>query len=410
MKAFRFRLDPVMRIKRYEIQEKEREIQRLESEIQSLLHEIDDGRDGVETLRRRLMDECSDDEFRQIQETLNMYRAYMTKVEREKRAQIGRLRQEQSERRQELIGLYQEEKIFENLREKKQKDWRKETQHEENKTMDEIGTQKYIQRRREHGGVLLYLLVPVLLAGAAAGVGWYTGVIDREMIAQLPIPFLQQSPRSATPEVQQATSIAVADAYTTKDLLGDLDTPMPDLLNRIMQEREELRRLKVTLDDREAELDRRENLLSDLQGDLSGYVESASDQLETLQDLERRREQAEKSELSELEEKVATAMSLNKPKEISGLFIQLYQAATVAEPDERREQQLRTIRILRRMPEKAFSEMMAQLQKENPMVAAQMLNDYMSLNTEELYGLTPADPPPNEEDATMTDMPGPAGG
>ncbi|MBI1389414.1 MAG: hypothetical protein GC154_13300 [bacterium] len=405
MRNFRFRLDPVLRLKRYEIEEKERVIQRLENQIQGLLNEIEEGRLGVQAFRERLIDRSSDDEYLALQKTLDMYRAFMMRTERDKRGQIARIRQEQNERRQELIGLYQEEKILEKYKEKKLNDWTKETQKEEAAIMDEIGTRKYIRNRRESGGVLLYLLVPLLLVGAAAGVAWYMGVVDQEMLRKIPLPYFQNlgGPASATAAVQSATSIAVPEAYTAKDLFGDdPNKPLPDILKNIIVEQQKLRDLKLALDDKQKELQRWENSLQNKEQALSGYVSEASDQLITLQELERKRQEREKSELSQLEDKVSTVLSLSKPKEVSGLIVQMYQASSVASPEEQREQQLRVIRILRGMPEKAFSSMMAQLQKENPVVAAQMLNDYMALTTEELYGVTAPSAASATESATDT--------
>ncbi|MDP8245524.1 MAG: flagellar export protein FliJ [Candidatus Hinthialibacter antarcticus] len=390
MKNFHFRLDPVMRLKRYQIEEKEQEIQRLEDQVLDLLQAIEDGRASVQAFRQRLLEQSSDSEYTQKQKTLDQFRAYINKVEQEKQAQIERLRTEQNERRQELIGLYQEEKILEKLREKKHTDWQAETIREEDKAMDEIGAQRFNRRDYEHGGILLYLLVPILLIGAAAGIGWYTGVIDQEMLQKIPLPFFQGGVASATDEVQAATSTAVADAYTVEDLLGDIDKPMPDLLDNIIDVREQQRRKEEDLARREDEIKKKEASLLALQNSLSGYVDSASEQLETLQDLRRKREEEEKSELSELEQKMSAALAKAKPKEISNLIISLYQANNVVDEDEKREQQLRAVRLIRSMPDKSLSTLFAQFQKDNPLVASQMMDDYLSLTTEELYGIEPS--------------------
>ncbi len=390
MRQFEFRLDPVMRVKRYHIEEKEQVIHRLEEQVLGLIEEIEAGRESVQAFRQRLLEQANDREYTQKQKTLVEFRAYINKVEQEKQAQIERLRTEQNQRRQELIGLYQEEKILEKLREKKREDWQAETFREEDKVMDEIGSQRFNQRRMEQGGVLLYLLVPVLLIGAAAGIGWYTGAIDQEMLRKLPIPFLQGEIASATDGIEAPTSSAVADAYTPRDLIGDLDQPMPDLLDNIIDLREQQRRQAEDLERREAEIAKKEERLKALQQQLSGYVESASEQLITLKDLQLKRDEKEKSELSELEQKMSAALSKAKPKEISNLIITLYQANTIVDEEDKREQQLRAVRIIRSMPDKSLSAMFAQLQKDNPQVAAQMMNDYLSLTTEELYGIEPA--------------------
>lgn len=388
MKNFHFRLDPVMRLKRYQIEEKEQEIQRLEDQVLDFIHEIEEGRASVQAFRNRLLEETNETEYTQKQKTLDQFRAYINRVEREKQAQIERLRKEQNVRRQELISLYQEEKILEKLRKKKHADWRTETLREEDKTMDEIGAQRFNQRKYEHGGILLYLLVPLLLVGAAAGIGWYTGVINQEMLKQIPLPFFQGA-KSATPEVEAATSTAVADAYTVDELIGDIDKPMPDLIDNIMQVKDQLRKKDEDLAQREEAIKKKEDSLKALQDSLSGYVASASQQLETLKDLRVKREENEKSELSELEQTISTALSKSKPKEVSNLIITLYQANNAVAEDEKREQQLRAVRLLRSMPEKSLSPMLAQLQKDNPLVASQMMNDYLSLTTEELYGIEP---------------------
>lgn len=390
MKNFRFRLDPVMRLKRYQIEEKEQEIQRLEDQALDYIHEIEEGRASVQAFRNRLLEETNETEYTQKQKTLDQFRAYIHRVEREKQAQIERLRKEQNVCRQQLIGLYQEEKILEKLREKKHADWQTETLREEDKAMDEIGAQRFNQRKYEHGGILLYLLVPLLLVGAAAGIGWYTGVINQEMLKQIPLPFFQGGTASATPEVEAPTSAAVADAYTVDELIGDVNKPMPDLIDNIMQVKDELRKKDDELARREEAIKKKEASLKALQDSLSGYVASASQQLDTLKDLRVKREEKEKSELSELEQKISTALAKSKPKEVSNLIISLYQANNAVEADEKREQQLRAVRLLRSMPEKSLSPMLAQLQKDNPLVAAQMMNDYLSLTTEELYGIEPA--------------------
>ena len=190
--------------------------------------------------------------------------------------------------------------------------------------------------------------------------------------------------------MQAPTSTAVADAYTVKELIGDIDKPMPDLLDNIIDVREQQRRKEEELAQREADIAKKEASLKELQKSLSGYVASASEQLETLQDLRRKREEKEKSELSELELKMSTALAKSKPKEISNLIITLYQANNVIDEEEKREQQLRAVRLLRSMPDKSLSTMFSQLQKDNPLVASQMMNDYLSLTSEELYGIEPS--------------------
>ena len=155
MRNFRFRLDPVVRLKEYHIERTEEEIARIEGEIQRLLREIEEARAAVQDMRRRILEEVDDQHFIQAERELDLFSQFTTREEHRRFGEIAQWNREKDQRQQELVKLYQDKKVLERLKERRRTEWETEMRREEGAIMDEIGTQKYIRRQREFGGVIL---------------------------------------------------------------------------------------------------------------------------------------------------------------------------------------------------------------------------------------------------------------
>ncbi|MBD3267625.1 hypothetical protein GF373_13230, partial [bacterium] len=261
MRQFRFRLDPVIRLKEYQIERKEEEISEIDAQMERLIGDIEAGRQAVQDMRHRVLEETPDEQLIHAERTLDQFRSYMVQVEAQKRKEIESLEEKKEAKRQELVTLYQEEKILDRYKEKKRQDWQKDVQREENLLMDELGTQNFVRRKNEHGGVMLYLLLPILLAGAAAGLGWYFNVIDKDTLRKIPyVKSLIPASATATLAEQQVASTPTepTEALTWEQMLGDPDQPMPELLSNIAKERENLNKIAEQLAEREKSLRARE--------------------------------------------------------------------------------------------------------------------------------------------------------
>lgn len=385
MRAFRFRLDPVMRLKRYSITEKESEIQEIQKQIQERLERIDSMQQSVQAMRDQMLEsEASDEIAREV--TMDSFRAYTTTTVAEIHTEIQELEKQSAEKQKELVTLYQEEKILERLREKRQDEWNTLARKEETAMMDEIGGQRYNQRKREAGGVMLYLLLPVVLLGAAGGIGWYMGMIDESILDRIPIPGLQ-STRSATAPVEIPSITDSYRPYTFEELLADPERPIPEIFKNLMEERERNNQMMEELREREEEINRRQALLATKDEQFSGIVQTASDYIQRIEALEAELEQNRQSEQTQNEEDLSQTIATMGAKESAPVIIELFRAATIIDPEEQREQQLRVIRLFRRMPVRARAELFEVMQKNDPQITAQIWNDFMRLDSRELYNI-----------------------
>lgn len=389
MRNFRFRLDPLARIKRYQIERVEEEISRLEAEIQQRLREIDEGRKALQERRNQLVETIEDPELLQAERSFDLFRAYTFQVERQKEKEIAERRKQQENKRQELIQLYQEEKILERLREKRYQEWEAQNRRQEGYLMDEIGAQKYIRRQKEHGGALLYLLIPLLLIGAAVIVGFMTGALDKQILER--IPYLKheevKSPTppaaipSPTPEMQQY--------YTLEQLLGDPDMPMPEALRNLAKERERLRQKEQELNERERLIAEREKTLSIQEARVSEFIKQSSAQIAVLKNLETLRTDRDKSELAQREQKLVQALSGKKPKETAEILTSLFKSTNTTDPNEIRENKMIVLRLLHRYQGKNLQDLFTIIGKTDKQTAAEITKAYLQTNTDELYGLGP---------------------
>ncbi len=414
MRQFQYRLEPVVNLKNYQIERKEDEIQELENQIRTLIDEIEEGRRQVLEMRRRLMEEVPDDDLIQAERSLDMFQHYIAKVERQKQSEIKKLRAEQEQKRKELVKLYQEEKMLERLREKRKADWEKEFRRQESYQMDEIGAQSYQRRKNESGGVFVYLLVPLLLAGAAAAIGVYTGVIKEDVLAK--IPFLGISPKSSTAPVTVASATLEGDYYTLDDMIGDPQAPMPELLQRMASERERLKQWEDRLKERETQLTDWEKQVDSQSQRLSNYVQQVTEQINTLTALKTELEERRKSNLSEREDTLAKAIAAAKAKEVAPIITNLFQKERdfadiemmqgitdeeknalieqrKKENEEIRDKRMLVLRIMHRVGDRGMQEMITELGKTNPETAADLIQAYSETSEEELYDIEPTPTP-----------------
>jgi len=452
MRNFRFRLDPVVRLKEYHIERTEEEIARIEGEIQRLLREIEEARAAVQDMRRRILEEVDDQHFIQAERELDLFSQFTTREEHRRFGEIAQWNREKDQRQQELVKLYQDKKVLERLKERRRTEWETEMRREEGAIMDEIGTQKYIRRQREFGGVILYLLVPIALVAAVAAVGIATGVIDQDMLNKL--PFFGKSPKSATATIQSPTAALEEEFITLERLIGDPQTPMPILLKNFADRLEQLRQKEQRLKEWESQLQGKQVLFEQQQNMLAQLTRQASDYLGAYQDMKRQIEQSTKSELSKYEDELSTTLSSAKGKEIAQIMINLYeptadraeerrllaeeqtlrneetqlrlqeqQAMSAPEPDEIvlagigenlrlnqekysknqgdlkriqekiRESQLLLLRILHRFQPRGRKDLFVALGKSNPDTASQIIADFASTTGAELNNIKPTPTP-----------------
>ena len=123
MRAFQFRLQSYKRIKRYQIEEIEREIARLEDDVQRRLDQIDQNRERVAEFQRFLMEETPAVHSSDLEATEAAFRGYMRQEENRLFREIEQIRNQQAEKRKELVTLYQEEKMLERLKERQLDNW-----------------------------------------------------------------------------------------------------------------------------------------------------------------------------------------------------------------------------------------------------------------------------------------------
>ena len=391
MRNFRFRLDPLRRLKRYQIERIEEEIAELERQIQQRLQDIEDGRKAVQEMRNRLLEEVSDEQLIQAERSIDLFRAYIFRVERQKQKEIAELRHRQEQKRLELIRLYQEEKILDRLRDRRYHEWEAEFRRQEGIIMDEIGTQKFIHKQREQGGVILYLLVPILLLGAVAAIGFMTGTIDKKILEK--IPFFGHPVESATKTIEVQSATSTQEYYTIEQMLGDPNAPIPETLKNIADAREQLRQRDAELTERERLLTEREKAITQQETQLSGLVKLASDQILTLRNLEMQRTNREKSELTQNEEALAKALSGMKAKDAAPILLSLFKPAAAVDPKLSKENRLLVLRLLHRYQGKGLQELFSIMGKSESTTAADILKAYQETGMNELYGIQPTPTP-----------------
>lgn len=253
--------------------------------------------------------------------------------------------------------------------------------------MNEIKIQPCVHREHESGGVLLYIVVPVLLLGVVAAAGFYSGVLDKSLLDK--IPFLGKGISSATDVIEDVTDTIDIDALTIGEIIGDPDTTMPDVLNNIMKVRESQQRTRAELEKKMKELQDLESLVDQKTSELAKLTKQATDSIQTLLDLQRQREEREKSELSQMEDDLAKALSGAKVKEVAKTLVALYQSTAEKDDKIKERNKMLVLRLMHRYTGRALSQLLSELSKSNPAAAAQIYADFATKTNEELYGLKP---------------------
>ncbi|MDX9754454.1 MAG: hypothetical protein RBU29_10860, partial [bacterium] len=325
----------------------------------------------------------------QAERTLDQFRTFQLQEEHKKRTQIESHQKEKDTLSKELIKLYQEEKILERYKEKKKADWQKQEQREDHYLMDELGTQNFLRHKKERGGALLYILVPIALAAAALGLGMYTGVIHKNYLTNL--SFMNAAPTSATATVEVASvTQEETEAFTLRELIGDPDKPMPELLQNMADERERLNQLSLKLAEKEKSLQMWETQLQLKEQEIGDLIAHVSDQVIVLRNLKTMREEALASEKSKRIQDLADAMAKNKKsKDIPQLLINLFESPTDMDEAAQTENKHLVLQFLRRYTGRDLESLLAAMAKTNPQTTALIIKAYTETSTEELYGITP---------------------
>lgn len=421
MRSFRFRLDPVIRLKKYEIERKETEIAEIDHEISRILQEIEDGRQQVFEMRRRLMDDVSDQDYLREERSLDLYQRYMKQVEEQKREDIKSWEEKKQIKRNELLQLYREDKILERYKEKKQIEWQQEAYQQENKQMDEIGIQNYLRNSKNRGGVLLYLIVPLVLLAAAAGGGVYTGMINKEMLSK--VPYLRDWIVSVTdtPVIFSATP---EDYTLTFDQIFGVapSTTMAEGLQNIQKKIEEINARNEQLRIKENELNVRELLVNQNLQMINDQVALASQQIEVLQDMQKQLEERKQSELSQNEVTFSEALKKMDPKNASNFIANLWAlpddpnaalTATPVDPNAPVEKKLtqnqkKVLRFMHLLEQKQQTQFFDAMMKNTAIkaVAPEIISNFVEKTMDELLDVVPAPIP----DTTLDDLINPATG
>jgi len=328
MRAFRFRLAPLQRIKRYNIEEKEREIARLQARIEEKLEEISVGRNRLEAFRRMFLEETPEIHSTELEQTEAAFRAYTFMVERNTYQEIERIRTEQGERRKELVSLYQEEKMLERLKERQRDAWRKEAEREELYLLDELGGQAHY-RRKQAGGAMLVMLGFLALLGAAGAtvvlLGKHKPILERFGLLQ---------PKSAGEEVVSATETArIPGELTIRDLYGDPDRPANEVLNELLEMSQTIREKRRLQQERENRLAAEREALEQSEEALEQKLENVQKKLAELE--KKQQEELERAQSMHMQRvtEVSNSIQRMKAKGAADLFTEMWKTDPAEDPD-----------------------------------------------------------------------------
>ncbi len=328
MRAFRFRLAPLQRVKRYNIEEKEREIARLQDQIDLKKAEIEEGRNRLDAFRRFFLEEMPEVHSTEMEQTEAAFRSYTFLVEYRTEQEIEQIRAEQEKRRGELIKLYQEEKMLERLKERQLKNWEKAAQREEMYLLDEIGSQSY-QRRKQAGGAMLVLLGMVALLGAAGAtlvlLGKHEPILER---------FGLLKPKVQEEEVASATETErIPGELTIRDLYGDPDRPANEVLNELLEMRQTIREKRQQQQERENRLVAEKQALEENEKQLEEKLQNVQDQLDELKQKQQEELARAKSMHMQRVTEISSAIQRMKPNGAAELFTEMWQTDPAEDPD-----------------------------------------------------------------------------
>ena len=146
MKQFRFRLQPLLRLRKQQEDQKKRVVGALLTQIHDLQRQALELAEAIkaegETLKQQ---------YEQGNVDLNWvshYRRYITSVQRaivERIQTATNVQEKLHQARRELAEAAKQTKILEKLKERQQKQYEREWQRKENRQLDEIGTKVFLR-------------------------------------------------------------------------------------------------------------------------------------------------------------------------------------------------------------------------------------------------------------------------
>ncbi len=380
MRAFRFRLAALQRIKRYKIEEKEREIARLQAEIRRRLDEIDLDRRRLDQLRRSFALETPQVHSVEVEQVHAAACSYLLAQEAARKRQIDQLRTEMETRRRELLDLHREEKMLERLRDRQWVAWRKETEREEIYLLDEVGGQAHYRRREPAGGVMLVVLGAVALVAVAAAIlimqGKHKPILQRVGLLASPTPL-------PTPE-EVPTPTPIPGEYTIRDLLGDPDRPANEVLSNLAQ-------LHRKLKEEEAELARERQIIQAERQSLAEREKLLEEKLKKVQNelqnlaLARQQEQTRRdSAFMQRVTEVSNVVQRMKPKGAADLLAEMWNLDPATDPQAREI----VMEVFRMIPSTKRNKLLDEMVKSNKGDSAEMILAF--IKTEPGTSPTPA--------------------
>jgi len=146
MKQFRFRLQPLLRLRKQQEDQKKRAVGVLLTQIYDLQRQALELAEAIkaegDTLKQQYIQGNVDLNW------VSHYRRYVTSVQRaiaERIQKATNIQERLHQARRELAEAAKQSKILEKLKERQQRQYEREWQRKENREMDEIGTKAFLR-------------------------------------------------------------------------------------------------------------------------------------------------------------------------------------------------------------------------------------------------------------------------
>ena len=146
MKQFRFRLQPLLRLRKQQEDQKKRAVGALLSQIHDLQRQALELAEAIkaegDTLKQQYIQGNVDLNW------VSHYRRYVTSVQRaiaERIQTATNIQEKLHQARRDLAEAAKQTKILEKLKERQQKQYEREWQRNENRELDEIGTKVFLR-------------------------------------------------------------------------------------------------------------------------------------------------------------------------------------------------------------------------------------------------------------------------
>lgn len=146
MKQFRFRLQPLLRLRKQQEDQKKRVVGALLTQIHDLQRQALELAEAIKTEGEKLKQQ-----YLQGNVDLNWvshYRGFVTSVQRaitERIQTVTKIQNNLHQARRELTEAAKQTKILEKLKERQQKQYEREWQRKENRQLDEIGSNVFMR-------------------------------------------------------------------------------------------------------------------------------------------------------------------------------------------------------------------------------------------------------------------------